>query len=45
MQFEEELEPNGGPRPQRHAHMLGDEQFPYNDRLAHACGIPPLSKW
>uniref|UniRef100_A0A7S0RVR3 Flavin-containing monooxygenase n=1 Tax=Pyramimonas obovata TaxID=1411642 RepID=A0A7S0RVR3_9CHLO len=43
--FEEQLEPHGGTRLQRHAHMQGGEQFAYNERIAAACGEPPLPKW
>ncbi|KAK3242162.1 Flavin-containing monooxygenase FMO GS-OX5 [Cymbomonas tetramitiformis] len=34
-----------GPRPRHHAHMLGDEQFAYNNRLCAACGVEPLAAW
>ena len=43
-QFEEQLEPQGA-RPQRHAHMHGNEQFAYNQRIAEVCGVPPFPKW
>jgi hypothetical protein len=43
-QFEATLEPKG-PKPRRHAHCLGDDQFAYNDRLADICGVPRLPGW
>jgi len=34
-----------GPIPRRHAHMLGDDQFEYNNMLADRCNLPRLPEW
>lgn len=38
------LEPKGDV-PRRHAHLLGDAQFEYNDRIAKLAGVDPLGSW
>ena len=43
-ELDAKLEPHGE-IPRRHAHMFGDAQFAYNDRIASLAGVEVHASW